>query len=163
MHKLVLTGLAALFLAACGQPSGDAGSAKDVASDAKAGADAATAAAVEKASGPDMEALVAAADSQKGSRLFLQCRACHSLEEGGINKVGPNLFGMFGRAAAQAEGFSYSDALKNAGITWDVQTMSDWIERPADLVPGNRMVFMGVRDAKARADLIAYLQQETTK
>jgi len=161
MHKLLLSAFAALALAACGQPSGDK-SAKETAAAAKDAAVSATEAAAEQASGPDIEALMAQADAQKGSRLFLQCRACHSLEEGGMNKVGPNLYGMFGRAAAQTEGFNYSDALKNSGITWDVATMDAWLERPADLVPGNRMVFMGVRDAQSRADLIAYLQQETS-
>jgi len=100
-------------------------------------------------------------DLKRGKTLFLQCRACHSLEEGGAHKVGPNLHGVFGRAAGQAEGFAYSDVLKDSGVVWTDDTMDQWIERPADFLPGNRMVFIGIRKPEDRASLIAYMKQET--
>jgi len=151
---LILTA-AVVLLAACGQQQQPAA---DKAQDAAAGAAAATDAAVEKA---DLTTMIANADVKQGERTYLQCRACHSLEQGGINKVGPNLFGVFDKPAGGAEGFNYSEQLLAAGVTWDVATMDKWLERPSAMVPGNRMVFVGIRDPQQRANLIAYLQQAT--
>jgi cytochrome c len=108
-----------------------------------------------------LEELLAAADVDQGKRLYLQCRACHSLEKGGINKVGPNLYGFFGQAAGQAEDFAYSDALQESEIVWTPETLDRWLARPSEFLPGNRMVFVGVRRPTDRASLIAYLQQKT--
>ena len=155
VSKLVVALIVIAGLAACGQKP-----AEQVATDAKSKATAATEAAVEKA---NLTKLLAQADLKQGERSFLQCRACHSLEEGGINKVGPNLFGVFDRPAGQADGFNYSDALMAAGVSWDVETMDAWIKRPSVVIPGNRMVFVGIRDAQQRANLIAYLQEQTIK
>jgi cytochrome c len=110
---------------------------------------------------PDLATLMASADADKGRVLFLQCRACHSLEQGGMNKVGPNLWGMFGRKAGQAEGFDYSDAVKNSGIIWSAETLDAWLARPSEFLPGNRMVFVGIRRPEDRANLIAFLKRET--
>jgi cytochrome c len=109
----------------------------------------------------DLQALLAAADPEKGKVLFLQCRACHSLESGGANKVGPNLHGVFGRKAGLAPGFAYSDAVSKANIVWSAETLNDWLARPSDFLPGNRMVFVGIRRPEDRANLIAYLKRET--
>lgn len=109
----------------------------------------------------DFQALLATADPEKGKVLFLQCRACHSLEAGGANKVGPNLHGVFGRKAGLAPGFSYSDVVSQSDITWSAETLNSWLERPSDFLPGNRMVFVGIRTPEDRASLIAYLKQET--
>ncbi len=109
----------------------------------------------------DLQALLAAADPEKGKVLFLQCRACHSLESGGANKVGPNLHGVFGRKAGLAPGFAYSDAVSQANIVWSAETLNDWLARPSDFLPGNRMVFVGIRKPEDRANLIAYLKRET--
>lgn len=108
-----------------------------------------------------LEELLAAADVDQGKRLYLQCRACHSLEKGGINKVGPNLYGFFGQPAGWAEDFSYSDALKESEIVWTPETLDQWLARPSKFLPGNRMVFVGVRRPTDRASLIAFLQQQT--
>ncbi|MDP6673788.1 MAG: cytochrome c family protein [Gammaproteobacteria bacterium] len=105
--------------------------------------------------------LLASADIKRGQTMFFQCRACHSLEEGGMNKVGPNLYGVFGRKAGLVPGFVFTDALKNTDVVWTVEAMDGWLARPSDFLPGNRMVFVGVKDARERANLIAYLQQET--
>jgi cytochrome c len=105
--------------------------------------------------------LLATADAAQGKRLYLQCRACHSLEAGGANKVGPNLHGFLGNTAGHAEGFAYSDALLESGVVWTPETLDEWLARPSDFLPGNRMIFAGVSDPADRADLILYLQQAT--
>jgi cytochrome c len=109
----------------------------------------------------DLQALLAAADPEKGKVQFLQCRACHSLERGGANKVGPNLHGVFGRKAGLAPGFAYSDVVAQSSIVWSAETLNDWLARPSDFLPGNRMVFVGIRKPEDRADLLAYLKRET--
>ena len=109
----------------------------------------------------DFKALLAVADPAKGKVLFLQCRACHSLEAGGANKVGPNLHGVFGRKAGLAPGFSYSEVFTQASIVWSAETLEPWLARPSDFLPGNRMVFVGIRKAEDRANLIAFLKRET--
>ena len=114
-----------------------------------------------EAAGDDIDALVAGADVKRGKTLFLQCRACHSLAEGEPHKVGPNLHGVFGRKAGLAPGFAYSEALTNAEIVWTPRSLNEWLARPSDYLPGNQMVFIGVKEAQDRANLIAYLQQET--
>lgn len=108
-----------------------------------------------------LEELLASADIERGKRLYLQCRACHSLEEGGLNKVGPNLYGFFGQPAGKVADFVYSDALKGSEVVWTPETLDQWLLRPSEFLPGNRMVFVGVRRATDRASLIAYLQQQT--
>jgi cytochrome c len=110
----------------------------------------------------DLDTRLAAADLDKGRRLFLQCRACHSLEEGGANKVGPNLWGMFGRKAGLAPGFSYSEAVSKASIVWSPVTLDTWLARPSEFLPGNRMVYAGMPDPADRASLIAYVLRETS-
>ena len=104
---------------------------------------------------------MAAADPDKGKVLFLQCRACHSLEAGGANKVGPNLHGVFGRQAGLAPGYAYSEAVTNAKIVWSDETLNAWLARPSDFLPGNHMVFVGIRQPDDRANLIAYVKRET--
>ena len=137
-----------MFLAACAE-GGD--STAQVATPAS-GAAAAT---------PDLKALMAVANPDKGTVLFLQCRACHTLESGGPNKVGPNLHGVFGRQAGLAPGYAYSQAVSNAKIVWSDETLNAWLTRPSDFLPGNQMVFVGIRQPEDRANLIAYLKRET--
>jgi len=99
-----------------------------------------------------------AQDARRGQKLFGECAACHSLEPN-ANAVGPDLHGIFGRAAAAGNEFRYSPALKRSGITWTAQTLDAFIADPQAVVPGNRMPFSGMPDAGERADLIRYLQQ----
>ena len=115
----------------------------------------------ESAAAPDLQTLLASADLKRGQTLFLQCRACHSLEAGEPHKVGPNLNGMFGRKAGVAAGFDYSPAVMESDIVWSPEALDAWLERPSDFLPGNRMVFIGVKKPADRANLIAYLQQAT--
>jgi cytochrome c len=97
-------------------------------------------------------------DAAAGKRVYIFCQSCHSINEGGANKVGPNLYGVFGRQAAKGKGFVYSDALNSADITWTAATLDQWLERPGALVPGTTMVFAGINKPQQRADLIAYLE-----
>ncbi|MEZ5563278.1 MAG: cytochrome c family protein [Gammaproteobacteria bacterium] len=109
----------------------------------------------------DINALMAGADPAKGQIVFLQCRACHSLEAAGPNKVGPNLHGIMGRKAGLAPGFSYSEVMAGADVVWDVEALDKFLLRPSDFMPGTRMVFVGLRKPEDRANVIAYVQQET--
>jgi cytochrome c len=94
-----------------------------------------------------------------GQRVFLLCQSCHSMDAGGLNKIGPNLWGLFGRKAGSKADFHYSDALKNANVVWSEKTLDQWLTSPRDFIPGNRMAFGGVSDPEKRAALIAYLKQ----
>jgi cytochrome c len=101
---------------------------------------------------------LAEGDAGAGEKLFIKCKTCHTLEAG-KNKVGPSLAGLFGRAAGTAPDFNYSDAMKNSGITWDETTLDEYIADPKGKVPGNKMVFPGVKKEEDRANIIAYLKQ----
>jgi cytochrome c len=111
----------------------------------------------------DIDSLISAADSKRGRMLFIQCQACHTLKEGEPNRVGPNLAGVYGRAAGQAKDFAYSDALKASGITWNSETLDAFLERPGDVIPGTKMVFVGVKKPEDRAAIINWVKQETGK
>jgi cytochrome c len=104
----------------------------------------------------------AGADQNLGRRVFLQCRACHSLEADGAHRVGPNLHGVFGEPAAVKEGFNYSGALKESGVVWTPGTLEEWLVRPSSFVPGNKMAFAGIKRETDRTALLAYLLKETS-
>jgi cytochrome c len=96
------------------------------------------------------------AQAQDGARVYNQCKACHSLDAG-VNRVGPSLAGLSGRAAGTAEGFRFSDAMKDSGITWDADTLGAYLADPRGNIPGNRMAFRGIRDEGQRAAVIEYV------
>lgn len=96
-----------------------------------------------------------------GQRVFLMCRSCHSTEKDGRHKVGPNLHGVFGAKAGTKEGFKFSDVVKNSGITWSDETINEWLVKPKDFLPGNKMAFAGVPKEPERKALIAYLRVQT--
>jgi cytochrome c len=97
-------------------------------------------------------------DAKRGEKVFENCRACHAAD-GQANEVGPALRGVVGRKAGERDDFRYSPALKRSGIVWNAKTLDAFIADPQQVVPGNRMPFSGLPDAKERADLIAYLTQ----
>lgn len=109
----------------------------------------------------DVYALLANADLERGKMMYLQCRACHTLEQGGLNKVGPNLHGVFGSPAGFAAGFAYSEPMKNSDVVWSPETLDPWLLRPSSFIPGSRMVFVGIKNPQDRANLIAYLLTQT--
>ncbi|WP_336485696.1 c-type cytochrome [Methylobacterium nigriterrae] len=96
-----------------------------------------------------------AGDAAAGEKAFAPCKACHQI---GKNGVGPNLVGVAGRKAATYEGYNYSAALKNSGITWDDANLHEWLKNPKTKVPGTKMVFAGYPDDKKINDVIAYLK-----
>lgn len=108
------------------------------------------------------EARFAYADFERGELLSYACIVCHSLGPGEGHLIGPNLNGIFGRPAASAPDFPYSDALREAGIVWTPAELDAWLARPDEFVPGNLMVFAGIYSVSDRTDLLAYLLRETT-
>lgn len=107
-------------------------------------------------------AVVASPSQNLGEQVFGTCRACHTLNKGGKNGLGPNMSGLFGRKAGTVPGFNYSPALKASGIVWNAQTLDQFIAAPSKKVPGTRMV-ISVSDPARRAALIGYLKTETAK
>ena len=103
----------------------------------------------------------AEADRQRGQRQAQLCRACHSLEEGGANMIGPNLHGFFGEPIGSREGFDYSEAIREADFVWTPRALDAWLAQPATFLPGNRMTFAGVNRQADRDALIAYLLEAT--
>jgi cytochrome c len=103
-----------------------------------------------------------AADLVNGKQVFAQCAACHTLTKGGPNMTGPNLYGVFGRKAGSVADFNYSDGLKAYGVVWDAQHIDTWITNPRAVVAATRMSFAGLKDAKDRTDVVAYLKVQTT-
>jgi cytochrome c len=101
------------------------------------------------------------ADTQRGERVFGACAACHSLEAD-RNMTGPSLSGLWNRKAGTLASFPrYSPALKSSNLVWDDQTLDGWIADPQHVVPGNTMTFHGIKDARQRADLLAFLKDAT--
>jgi len=105
-------------------------------------------------------AALAQGDAARGEQKFVDCAACHAVENG-VNNVGPSLHGVFSRKAGDLPDYRYSAALKRSGITWTPQTLDQFIADPQKVVPANRMPYAGMTDAGDRADLIAYLQKAT--
>jgi cytochrome c len=98
-----------------------------------------------------------AQDLEAGERSFKKCLPCHSIGEDAKNKVGPELNGLDGRKSGSAAGYSYSDANKNSGLTWDEATFKDYIKDPRAKIPGTKMIFPGIKNEKEVNDLWAYL------
>lgn len=98
-----------------------------------------------------------AQDADNGQKVFKRyCAVCHSPEQG-KNRVGPSLFGVVGRPAGSIPDFKYSDAMKGAGWTWDNDQLDKYLANPKVVVPGNKMIFAGVKKDEDRKDLIGYL------
>ncbi len=96
-----------------------------------------------------------------GAAELQKCTICHSLDNGGPNRVGPNLFGVFGRKAGTVAGFPYSDAMKNSGIVWDDDTLAKFLRDPQESLHGNRMSFPGIKDDATLHALLQSLKQAT--
>lgn len=129
---------------------------------AETGADQKGAAAEAAAKGPSLAELLANASAEKGAKVFRKCGACHTIDAGAGNRIGPNLHDIVGAPVAHRDDFSYSDAVKNHGGTWTYELLDHWIADPRATIPGNKMAFAGIRKAKDRADLIAFLRANTS-
>ncbi|MET0272732.1 MAG: cytochrome c family protein [Phenylobacterium sp.] len=163
MRSLALTIAAAAVaasLSGCGKSSQEPASSESTT--------AAAPAAVAPPTDADKTALLAAlpapyntGDLANGEAKFGLCRSCHTISPDGPNMTGPNLYGVFGRKVGTHEKFNYSDAVKAADFTWDAEHLDQWLANPKTFLPGTKMTFAGLKDAKDRVDLIAYLKVET--
>jgi cytochrome c len=104
-----------------------------------------------------------AQDLAAGENSFKKCLPCHSVGADAKNKVGPILNGLDGRKSGTVEGYNYTDANKNSGITWDDKTFAEYITDPRAKIPGTKMVFAGIKSENERAALWAYLKQFDAK
>lgn len=95
-----------------------------------------------------------------GEQVFKRCVACHTIDKGGANGIGPNLHGVVGRPVASHAGFSYSSAMKAKGGVWDVAALDTYLEAPMKAIPGTRMAFAGVYDPLDRKALLLYLEAQ---
>ena len=100
-----------------------------------------------------------AQDIAAGKSSFNKCMACHAIGEGAKNKVGPELNGIDGRKSGTAPDYSYSDANKNSGITWNKELFLEYIKDPKAKIPGTKMAFAGIKNEKEANDLWAYISQ----
>jgi cytochrome c len=105
----------------------------------------------------DLKKQVAGGNVEAGERLAMRCKACHTLDKDGANKLGPNLWGIIGRPKATAEGFTYSNALAKLDGNWTLEDLDEFLTDPRRYAPCNRMAFAGLRKAGQRHDLLAYL------
>ena len=100
-----------------------------------------------------------AQDVAAGEKSFNKCRACHQVGETAKNTVGPVMNGLFGRKSGTIEGYNYSEANKNSGITWDEAVFADYIKDPKAKIPGTKMAFAGIKNEQEIKDLTAFLKQ----
>jgi cytochrome c len=100
-----------------------------------------------------------AQDAAAGEKVFQKCRACHQVGETAKNGVGPVLNGLLGRKSGTIEGYSYTEANKNSGITWDDATLAEYLKNPKAKIPGTKMIFPGLPKDDEITNLIAFLKQ----
>ncbi len=109
----------------------------------------------------DLGTLLAKADPSKGQQIFAKCSSCHTIDQGGANGIGPNLYGTVGVPIGEGKnGFAFSGALSGKGGNWTYQNLFDWLHSPKSFAPGTKMTFAGLSDPQDRADVIAYLKQQ---
>ncbi len=99
---------------------------------------------------------------KRGEKLYKRCQTCHTLNEGGKHKVGPNMWDLYGSTAGQKDGFAYSKAMSESGLVWTDETLSAYIENPRKYMPGNRMSYVGLRKPEDREAVLAYIKAQTT-
>ena len=111
--------------------------------------------------GPPLPVLLAKADPAAGEKVFGKCAACHSINQGGANGIGPNLYATVGEGVAEGKaGFAFSDALKKVGGKWDFDKLNKWLTGPRDFAPGTKMTFAGLSNPVDRANVIVYLNKQ---
>ena len=106
-------------------------------------------------------ALFASTSAADGAKVFKKCTACHSIAKGGANKIGPALWGVLGRAAGSIPDYKYSKAMTAHGKNWSFEEMNGFLIKPKDWIKGTKMSFVGLKNAKERAAVILYLNENT--
>ena len=109
----------------------------------------------------DIMALFASTSATEGAKVFKKCAACHSIAEDGANKIGPALWGVFGRPAGSVAGYKYSKAMAAYGKNWSFEEMNGFLTKPKDWIKGTKMSFAGLKSAKDRAAVILYMNKNT--
>src|SRR5688572_8956756 len=110
---------------------------------------------------PQIAALLQTADPAAGEAVFRKCAACHTVNQGGANQIGPNIFGVMGAPiGGHAAGYAYSEALRGKGGSWTFEAMNDWLRSPRQFAPGTKMTFAGLSNPEERANLIAWLNTQ---
>ena len=109
----------------------------------------------------DIMALFASTNAAEGAKIFKKCAACHSIAEGGANKIGPALWGVLGRPAGSVPGYKYSKAMAAYGKDWSFKEMNGFLIKPKDWIKGTKMSFAGLKNAKERAAVILYMNENT--
>jgi cytochrome c len=104
-----------------------------------------------------IEFYLASADVAKGEQVFKKCAACHNVDQGGANALGPNLWGVVGKPHGAHPGFAFTDALKGVPGSWDFKALDAWLANPKKYAPGTKMTFAGLGNPQDRADVIAFL------
>ena len=94
-----------------------------------------------------------------GRRVFNKCKVCHLLEKDGIHRIGPNLYGVFGRTSGTVAGYKFSRAMREAEITWSRETLSLYLKKPKNYIPGTKMAFVGLNDPGDVQDVISYIRK----
>ena len=111
---------------------------------------------------PIVQTAAKATPMERGAKLYKRCKACHTLEDGGKHKVGPNLWDIYGAKAGAKEGFNYSKVMAASEIIWDDETLDAYIKKPSEFMKGNRMSFVGIKKAEDREALLLYMKAQTT-
>jgi len=106
-------------------------------------------------------ALFASASAAEGAKVFKKCAACHSIKEGGANKIGPALWGVLGKTAGSVPGYKYSKAMAAHGKNWSFEEMNGFLIKPKDWIKGTKMSFAGLKKPKERAAVILYMNENT--
>jgi len=115
----------------------------------------------ENSSSENIMALFASVNAADGEKVFKKCAACHSIAKGGKNKIGPALWGVLGRKAGSVSDYKYSKALAAHGKSWSFEEMNGFLLKPKEWIKGTKMSFAGLKNAKERAAVILYMNQNT--
>jgi len=107
-------------------------------------------------------ALFASASAAEGAKVFKKCAACHSIAEGGANKIGPALWGVIGRKSGSVADYKYSKALAAHGKNWSFEEMNGFLIKPKEWIKGTKMSFAGLKNAKDRAAVILYMNENSS-